>query len=521
MGQGFRRVGQAIAVAGLYYLSYRFAWFHSADQFFLPAGLRVASLLFLPYRYWPSIFIGDAAAMISLRVPFAEGHDLPLTWAYGSALAFSPLLAGGLVALRRYWPTGFEDERLIPFALLAITVWGVIANISLNVALSGPVEAALASYFYKVSAGQYLTSLVAVLPVLIWLRRSQVANPTRLARDAAIGLALLLGAYLGAGWADATWQRLTLLGLMVVPTLALTVLHGWRGAAIGIVAANLSLGLSIPSTGLPGNRDLVVFVAQQTLAVMGTFLLLVGATISKEHERARRLRTLTHEQRLLARADHLSQERSLRDQAESLAAAQQQRNEWFRETAQRLKDEGHYELAMELNAQSVASTRIAYQQASDLYPFQIEMRGLFSTLRSPQFSARIGGVPVSLGLTGNLESHSVTLQLVAYRCICHALDTLPAENYKVSVKAGSTNGTRWIAVTVLNAGEKAIRTRESRMAEMQLDAKMRAYAGKLKRSTRKLSFVLSDDDQFLRRGTTIQDGLSLPLTSLTMKSSEL
>ncbi|WP_369916505.1 MASE1 domain-containing protein [Xanthomonas sp. NCPPB 3005] len=520
MEHGIRRVGLAIAIAGVYYLAYRFAWFHSADQFFLPAGLRIASLLFLPYRYWPSIFIGDAAAMASLRVPFAEERDFPMIWAYGSSLLFSPALGLGVIALRRYWPAGFQDERRLPFGLLAAAVWGVVANISINFLLSGPIESPLASYFYKVSAGQYLTSLVAVLPVFLWLRRAEIRNPKRLARDSAICLTVLLGAYFSADMAEATWQRLVLLGLMLGPTLALTVLHGWRGAAIGVVATTLSLGLSIPSTGLPGNRDVVVFVVQQTLVVMGTFLLLVGATISRELDRSHRLSNTTQEQRLLARANHLYLEQSLRAQAESLAASQQRTNGWFRETVQKLKQEGHYELAMQINAQYVASTRMAYQQASDLYPFQIELRGLFTALRSPQFANRIGEAQATFNLRGSLEEHSLTLQLVTYRCICHAIEAWPAESYLVNVKTGNHRGSSWIAVTITTEAE-AIRTKESRMAEVQLEAKMQAYAGTLKRSARKVSFLLVDEDQFLRRGTTIHDGLSLPFTTLTMKSSEL
>lgn len=519
MGYGFRRAGQAILVAGLYYLAFRFSWFHSADQFYLPAGLRIATLLFLPYRLWPSIFLGDAAGMLSLRLPFAESHYIPASWAFASSFLLCPILSLGPLSLRKLFPAMMQKrEKWLPISLAGLALWGVLANIALNAMLGGPLEPNLASYFYKVSTGQYLTSLVAVMPILLWLRRSEIRLPKKLLRDSAIGVTLLLGAYFSAGHVGQTWQRLALLGLMIVPALGLTVLHGWRGAAVGVVVANIALGFSIPTTGIAGNKDMEVFVAQQTLAVMGTFLLFVGSTISREFERSHRLVNATQESRLLARANHLSTEQALRDRAEAIAAAQRRLNVAFRETVARLKDEGHYALAMHINAQSLASTRLVYQEAIDLYPFQLERSGLFAALQAPEFASKLSGAKATFSLTGTLHDHDLTLQLVAYRCICHAIEMAPADEYHVRVKAGfSERG--WIAATVI-AGprNRAIRTESSRMAEVQLDAKMEAYSGRYRSNGGRLTFWLADDHG-LRRGTTIQDGLE-PLTNLTTKSSE-
>ncbi|WLA02776.1 MASE1 domain-containing protein [Xanthomonas translucens] len=518
----FKRLGWTCACAGLYYLAFRFAWFHSADQFFLPAGLRIACLLFLPYRLWPSIFIGDAAAMLSLRIPFAEANNFPVSWAYCSALLFSPVLSLGALALRRYWPAAYTREKYLPFTLLALAVWGVAANIALNALFSGPIESPLATYAYKVSTGQFLTSIVAVLPIMVWLRRAEVTNWNRLIRDSLLCVGALLSTYFGAGLVEESWQRLALLGMMILPALTLTVLHGWRGAAIGVVAANVSLGLSIPSTGLFGNRDLDVFVAQQTLAVMGTSLLLVGAAMSKEFDRNRLLVHATREQRLLARADHLSAEQSLRARAEAIAEAQQRISCAYRETVSRLRQGGHYALAMHINAESVASTRIVYQQASDLYPFQLENSGLFAVLRSAEFARKWAGGSAEFRLTGSIAGHSLAFQLVAYRCICHAIEMLPCKAYRVSVKAGHSQNPQWIAVVVASAERRsATRTKASRMAQVQLSAKLQAYGGRHRFERRKVAILLTDLDHGLSNGTTIQDSFLAPFTTLTTKSSEL
>lgn len=518
----FRWLGKAGACAGLYYLAFRFAWFHSADQFFLPAGLRIACLLFLPYRLWPSIFIGDVAAVMSLRVPFAEAHGFPASWAYGSALAFFPALSAGALALRKFWPVGLTQQRHLPFALLVLNVWAVTSNIAINAMLSGPVEAGLLGYAYKVITGQYLTSLVFVLPMVIWWRRSEFNDWKRVGRDAIVAISALLGAYFGADLVEEPWQRLAMLGMMLLPALALALLHGWRGAAIGVAAANLSLGLSIPDTGILGNRDLVVFVAQQTLAVMGTSLLLVGAAISKQFDHGRRLARVTHEQQMLARADHIFTEQTLRDRAEAIAEAQHRISSAYRETVRRLREDGHYALAMHINAESVASTRIVYQQASDLYPFQLETGGLFAVLRSPEFSSKLAGANAEFRLTGSTLGHSVAFQLVAYRCICHAITMLLGTAYRIRLKAGRSGGRQWIGAVVTRIGkESATRTESSRAAQVQLSAKLRAYDGRCKFRSGKVAFLLVDFDHGLRNGTMIQEMLSVPFTTLTTKSSEL
>ncbi|UYK82290.1 MASE1 domain-containing protein [Xanthomonas sacchari] len=517
-----KRLGQACACAGAYYLAFRFAWFHSADQFFLPAGLRVACLLFMPYRLWPSILIADAAAVVSFRVPFAAANGFPASWAYGSAVAFIPTLAAGVLLLRKLWPDAHAQERRLPFVLIGLSTWAVLSNISINAALSGPVERELAAYAYKVIAGQYLTSLVAVLPVAIWLRRFEFNDWGRVTRGALLGILALLAAYFGAGLVEETWQRLALLGLMLLPALALAVLHGWRGAAIGVVAANLALGLSIPDTGVLGNRDLVVFVVQQTLAIMGTSLLLVGAAVSMHFDRGRRLAHATREQRMLARADHMYLEQALRDRAEAIAEAQQRISSTHRETVRRLREHGHYALAMQINAESVASTRIVYQQASDLYPFQLETAGLFAVLRSPEFSSKLSGGRAKFRLTGSTSGHSLAFQLVAYRCICHAIKMLPSEEYRINVKAGRSRYGQWLVAAVAPiGGANTTRTKTSRMAQVQLSAKLQAYGGRHKFDRHKVAILLTDQDQGLRSGTTIQDNLSVPLTTLTTKSSEL
>ena len=54
-------IAKGIAISVLYCIAYLVLRYYSFDQWFLPAGLRAACLFFMPLRYWPFVFIGDAA----------------------------------------------------------------------------------------------------------------------------------------------------------------------------------------------------------------------------------------------------------------------------------------------------------------------------------------------------------------------------------------------------------------------------------------------------------------------------
>ncbi|MBB4126254.1 hypothetical protein GGR77_001544 [Xanthomonas translucens] len=523
MGDRVKYAGKALAFAAIYFIAYRFAWGYSADQFFLPAGVRIAALLFAPYRLWPSIFLGDAAALISIRLPIADHEGIGYEWVYGSSLLLCPLVSAAPLLARRLYPTITLQDRLLSAVLLPTALWAVCCSTALNSVFGYPMKGDVLSYLYRFGVGQYLAMLIVVLPTLLWLRRNERHHSrAALIRHGAVAVVVLLCAYAGAGVATEAWQRLALLGCMIVPVLALTARHGWRGAAIGIAAANLAMGLSMPTTGLLGNQDNGVFVAQQTLAVISTFMLIVGSMMSRASEKAHRMVAVAIESRAMARAQELRTEEALRDRAEALAVVQMQANEAWRETVQQLKAEGHYQLAMQVNSQSLANTKMLYEQAAALYPFRIETVGLYAALNEASFARVLGGSTASLFLCGDLSKHSITLQVAAYRAICLAIDILPADQYTIHARTWSLRGERGISVRILApAGVKSVGSMKSRTAEMQLGAKMHAYGGSSKRRRRSVIFMLGDGGHFLARGTTIQDAPLSPLSTLTVKSSEL
>lgn len=515
------RIAQSAAYAAAYWI----AWRLSTDQFFLPAALRVATLLYIPKRAWPSIFVADAVALMVLRTPIAQELGASPTWPYISALLLAPSVALAPLVLMRRWPDLEHNERWWPFAMFAMAAWGACASTAINYLFGGPTETDIVGYLYRFTLGQYLALMVTLLPVLLWRRRSDhQARPSHLLRDsmiAAIGLAILctIITYMHA---DAT--KLTALALMLLPPIFLTVLHGWRGAIIGFVGAALAIQYNLEDTGSLGAKDMLVIVAQQVLAVIGTALIAAGAAISSEFDRSVKFGIVKLHALYLAQSNHLSVEEGLRRRADQMSRSQAEINSSLRRVAQRLRAEGHYALAMEINSQGLTNAKLVYDHASAIYPYQLEHEGLLEFLSSDEFPATVSDNAVQTVTTGCIDGHTVTLQLVCYRLICDAVDMLPtASQLRVRVRASSSNRARrrMIAgVISVRRTEQLPDPRTARIAEKQFVAKIRAYGGTYRRRCGAIIFALTES-QSLFAGTTIHFDTPLaPLITLTTPISE-
>ncbi|QNH21222.1 histidine kinase [Xanthomonas sp. GW] len=521
MGYRTKQIGLALLYAAIYAVAFRIAWQHSEDQFYLPAGLRIAALLFLPYRFWPSILIGDAVAMMAIRVPIAADLNASAIWPYASSILLSPLVSLAPLAIRKRFTRAISNERWLPVALLVVAIWGVSVSTLLNALLGGPVDSDLVAYIYRFSIGQYLAIMVAVLPVLLWVRRNATTHaPPHLPRDAFIAVVVLGIAYAALPVSNQHWEKLALLGAMLLPPVTLAFLHGWRGAAIGIVVTTLALGLAMPDTGLLGNKDLAVFVAQQSLAVVGTVLMVLGSAVSSEYDKTSRLQRAKTDALWLARCNHLSAEMLLRDCAQAIADAQAEFDAGYHKTAKQLKAEGRYSLALQVNTQGFQNSRMLFEQVTALYPLDLDSLGLFEVLQSDEFLAVAYGSVTRVSLRGSIDQHSSTLQLVAHRSIAHAIELLPHGESRLQVRAWTLRRRRGISVTLRSESKTSTQpdAQRLRLAETQLQAKVQAYGGAFKRRRMRVVFTLTEDvDQFLETGTITHATPLLPFSALTTK----
>lgn len=486
--KGWLGTSMKLALGAAYCAAYWLLWHASFDQWFLPAGLRATLLLFLPGRYWPFLLAGDTCALLLIRVPMEERYGQ--TWAY-----ISPFLLGSWIALlvsayRKKFATTDGMARWMPMIGLSIAAWGTIGNICLNYLLSGPPSFDTFEKALNFALGNYLGILLIALPgFLIALHSRSEFTMRNFGRDSLIAMCLILTLYAAVEYAQAISSpvRQSLLMLMILPAVALTFLHGWRGAAIGIVFVNLAIGQTMVYTGLQAARDQTVFSVQLALAIAATALLLLGTKISYLFERSRQLGISEKQALELARSSFLSGERNLRDKVLYMAQMQVCMDEQRKQLVDVLKEKGQYSAAMLLNSKAVEHMQWFEGQAAALYPIHIEEHGLYAVIYPESFTeVWAGNAEVNYALMrGQPRTLTVDLQLVAYRCICNAfalLSECAPQTYRVKLRVWQRLGRRGISIKMMATPSQSLQvSRASTLAELDLERRVKAYGGAMRR----------------------------------------
>ncbi len=477
---------KGLMLSAAYCASFLGAWCLSFDQWYLPAGLRALSLLFVPYRYWPYLFAGDAAALLVIRVPKAEQYSV--WWAYLSPFLLMPLVASLTLVLRNKFKTDQEKMRWLPLIALSIALWSSASNMALNYLLFGPRASVTLANFYRFFVGDFLGILMVALPFLLFIRRrSEQITPKHSVRDTMIAAAAIFIIYCVAAIPALEMDfHQGLLMLMILPVVGLTFRHGWRGAAIGVVAVNLVAAMKLPYMNTPGTYDAEIFVIQQAMAIVAIGLLVLGTVISDLFDKARTSGLAEKEALLLAQNSFMSSEGKLRDQVIYMAQMQLRLDDYRDDLVDWLKRQRHFDAAMDLNNCGVAHTRLFDQHALALYPMRIEEQGLYAVLNAEAFTEFWAhDAAIRYQLRGQPKRLTVDLQLAAYRCVCSAFALLSECNphqYTVKTRVWRTGGKRGIAVFVTAKPTTVVQhSRGGLLAAMELEGRIKAHGGAVRR----------------------------------------
>jgi glucose-6-phosphate-specific signal transduction histidine kinase len=489
-----RDIAQSALLSTAYCACFLLAWRSSMDQWYLPAGLRVAALLFLPYRLWPCLLVGDAAALLAIRVPMLERGANPL-WVWASPFLLMPCVALTVHAARRHLPRLLQQEYLLLPLALALALWSTLCNLALNALFKGYTALAPLEALTRYWLGDYLGMLMFILPALLWLRRKEpgIARP-ELHRNVLLSAAAVLALFLVAGATHDHLAQQMLMAMMVVPSIVLTLLHGWRGAAVGIVLANVAIGIMLPDTMTLAAYHAEAFQAQVALAGAATVLFVVGSRLSIAFERARRFRH-DHQQALqFAQASYLQAERTLRRRVVEYSDLAVHMNRLRKDIVAHLRARGQHAAAMEMTRSGMIQTRLLDEYVTALYPLGIETHGLYAMLRSvamgnlceTEFQCRLRGDPMRL---------SLGLQLAAYRCVRDVVEALPpARRHLVRARVWHAGGRQGIAVCVLADASPLERQRPpARDADGELAMRLKVHGGTCRRRhAYSLSFLVSE-----------------------------
>lgn len=496
----FRIRPVGIALAAVYALSCLVSRQFSLDQFFLPAGIRAAALLIVPTRLWPYLLFGEYAYFATLRIPMIDSYGLD--WVILASTLLMPMAMLVVYLHREKMPS----EAATGLWLLSLSICTALFVPALNLSISyvlwsNPPPSNLLSAVDRTIFGHFAAIITLVPLAFLWSRRH--ADPGWAHRFvaptvSAILVMLVLGLCLQLTAISAHTTRTHMVLLAALPAIALTFMHGWRGAAIAIPLLNLPLHFATPSTGLPSSFDLGTFATQQNMAVMSVALLALGSSISYHHQRAQS-RSLAEETTLrLARSSHQTSERELRERACHLKQLGEGMDSSLGEMVSWLKEQGHHAVANSLQHASSVHSRLFREQASLVYPTGLEQVGLYITLR-------VGGAcenwsnthrVIPPRLEGNPCLLTVDLQLAIYRSLIEAVSLLlELESGQVSVRArsGQTGDRRGILVVVglLDRG-CTLSNRTVQQATERLAGRIMAYGGTVHCRGNRLRLVLHE-----------------------------
>jgi MASE1 len=512
----WKTFGRGLAIGAAYCVAFLIMWRHSYDQWYLPAGLRIGSLLLMPIRCWPYVFAGDAAAMLIIRAPKAEQYSLQ--WAYLSPFLLVMLVSAVPLYARKKLNTREQIVKWLPFIALVGCLWSTVAGRLINMALQGPTPPFTIARFISFCVGDFLGILMVLLPCMLWQQRNQWRNTrTHIMQSLAIAV-LMVGALYGAAMIPTnigTEIRLLPLVFMLLPLVYLTTLHGWHGAAVGTLIVNIAISLALPQIHSIGAADPVVLIAQTALAATSAGLLAIGVRISHLHERSgESLRSELLSIKLKQQQDRDAQtmgavrsmihsfEQQFREKSLLLAYARDDLDAYRNAVAQTLKDEGLYQQAMDAISAGVESSRALLRHSELLYPFEIETYGLHAVLLSEYFQERWSGrVRVQCAVPSPSSTKrpplSLPLQLAAYRAICSGMELLtsmePTE-YHLRVRQWRRGGRKGLTVFIdCSPTSTFMLTSGAQLALQELAMLSRAYDGTFQhRHTHRIGFLVSE-----------------------------
>lgn len=460
-----------VAVAGAYALSYFILSSVSLSHFMLPAGLRLACLLWVPYRYWPALIVGE-------MIPFAYTSyncvdQYGMTWALVNLIPQIALAMPIVVWFRRhvslFGPKHAVNMGGLLLCALAISIaasWLDVAHVAVMQLPPGYVVPTPLRLALEYFLGGYI-GILTLVPLLLMIRdarRSGVLRelPKHLAQSRLTldFVCLLLPVLALLVWlsvkASGEFLQMTRIA-MFLPVAWLTLRHGWFGAALGGAAVSVAVMLTMRVY-----HDPAVLQAQAFIGFAITTLLILGAHIAT-------LRVREHKGQLDGQlALQLAQQGLYLGElrARQTAQALQHMGRTFQQSQQQLLAQLRYLWPAvddaRIEHQTEAAHRQVFRLADSLHPHTWRERGLPSELREGAIAHALAdmGVAYYCELSGSdLSRLAPDVHATLYRLACEALVHLFAQKsmtrVQLTLRGGHTHGRRWAVLRVEGWGSYA------------------------------------------------------------------
>lgn len=461
------------------------------DQWYLPAGVRVAALLACPRRYWPYLVLGEAVALLTLRYP--QLHNYGPLFVVVASITIMPLVACIVRFLERPARTDLSTQNVLTLAAL-VAVSTTAANSIMVFGLMRNIRAPLDwTNSFQVMVGAYLGILTVAPLVLLWKTRNAIYPfPRKFRNDATIGIAAIAAAYFACQSVESIESKNLLRLFMIAPALALTVMHGWRGAAAGVVAANTALAMTIARTHTDGNTDQDALLVQMVLAVASTILFSLGAAISRYYRNSTMYGAAEARALEIARQSFVASEKELERRAADMHFLMDEVAGKLHEASDWLKKRGHAEAALEIqNFRMINESRIRNDLLST-YPSHLADGGLYSTIAKNPNSGKWGGQSVVTSfLRGDDRALGPDLQLMVYRALDDLVALLAITGHReITIKARCRRGNGYSGIAVCITSRDGLRSAIDQVGDLDASGRVLAYGGRIRRRGRRIHLVM-------------------------------
>lgn len=434
----------------------------SVSNWNLPASLRLACLLLLPYRYWPALMLGEAIPVGYQAWDLHEQYGL----AWATFAAFPPIvLCAPVVAWFRRHTRILQVDGRIDLALLLASalVCAVLTAAGNSFALTSvqlphgaPGPALTVQIVFGYFLGNYLGALTltpAVLAMRSWLGGGFAWSPvlrSHFLRDVAVGLlpALAVLAWLGSIGTHDTMQVCRI--FMFLPVAWLAWRHGWQGAAIGGGIASCAVAFTSAVV-----RDPSVIQAQAVIAFAISTLLMFGSRVAQPAPQGEEKRERVDREHglLLAQQGLYQEELRMRNAAEALEHVSQSVRDMQNRLLEKLR------VTLPANEERAYSRQAALAQhemhrlTNALYPRVWRERGEPSPLQEGPvaLAAAAVGATFQCALMGQDLDHlasdvHMTLYRLAGESLVYALSRQPTRHVDLMVRGGHNQGHRWVVM---------------------------------------------------------------------------
>jgi glucose-6-phosphate-specific signal transduction histidine kinase len=454
-----------VAVAIAYALAYTAAHHLSFSHWAVFAGVRLSALLFVPYRYWPALAVGEGAALVGNAVDCASVYG----WWWGATYMVPPMLFAMPVVRwcrdrRRLFPTSSTTNmNVLLLTIFLVALIGTAVNMGTYSLMRGvevedfKVKGLVVAGWYFV--GNYM-AMLALVPLVLLVREALLTSDggrlwarlseSRLFLDTVCLLlpALALLVWLASSAAGEASQEARV--AMFLPVAWLSLRHGWRGAAVGGTVASIAVVLSMPAVEDSDTLHAQVFVAFTT-----TTMLMLGGRIAALHERETRGLIDARVAFAVAQRNLSLGELQLRQTSHALEQMSGLVQASYTQLLGRLRcllpgtDERTY------YRQAALTQHQMYRLADSLFPLAWRERGLHSALREGAMPRALdeAGIAYWCSIRGaDVEGLSSNLRIALYRLACEAV-TLACSKRDISrinlqLRCGSFGGRRWAVLCV-------------------------------------------------------------------------